>query len=97
MEIKKQVEESQNQLQILKNEKKRGKKRKSEMTAEESPVKIKKSKTQKNVETEKSRMIETPGARRLDDMMAQIDSAISETLEPRKASNTPSKFAARHR
>ena len=85
---KHKMDETKNQLKILKEEKRLSKskalKRTSAMMTEEIPVK-------------KSKMSgDKPGANRLDDdMMAPIDNAITEKSEPKKANPTPKKLAAR--
>ena len=93
---KHKMEDNKNQLNILKEEKRVSKskasKRSSSMMMEETP--LKKIKLQ-SIETGNKKTVEKPGAKRLDDMMAQIDNAIAEKFEPKKVKPTPKKIAAR--
>ena len=89
---KHKMEETQNQSKLLKEEKRMSKsksvKRTSSMMTEGTP--LKKNKLQTN-ESPKKKTDDKSGTKRLDDMMTQIDNAITEKFEPRK----PNKIAAR--
>ena len=87
---KHKMEETQKQLKLLNEEKRMRKslKRSSSMMTEGTP--LKKNKLQSS-ESAKKKIDDNHGAKRLDDMMTQIDNAIAEKFEPRKTN----KIAAR--